>query len=123
LMAERDSLSVVADQRGTPTWADSLASAIWAFVAAPKLAGIFHWTDGGDCTWHDFAVAIQAEALSLGLLQREIPILAVTTDKYPTAAPRPGYTVMDCSGTWAVLDRRPNPWRENLRRMLEGMVS
>ena len=123
LMAERDSLSVVADQRGTPTWANSLAAAIWAFAAAPKLAGVFHWTDGGECTWYDFAVAIQAEALSLGLLKSQIPILAVTTDEYPTAAPRPKCTVMDSSKTWAALDLQPKPWRENLRRMLEEMVS
>ena len=48
LMGERDELSVVADQLGTPTWANSLAKAVWAFADRAELNGIFHWTDGGE---------------------------------------------------------------------------
>ena len=121
LMAERDELSVVADQRGTPTWADSLAEAVWALAARADLNGIYHWTDAGECSWHEFAVAIQEEALSLGLLDRSIPIHPITTDDYPTAATRPRYSVLDCSATVADLDLQPTPWRVNLRRMLKGM--
>ncbi len=123
LMAERDSLSVVADQRGTPTLAGSLATALWAFAGAPEVSGVFHWTDAGECSWYEFAVAIQEEALSLGLLDKQVPIVAITTEDYPTPTPRPRYTVMDCSATWAALDLRPEQWRENLRRMLRGMIT
>lgn len=121
LMAERDELSVVADQRGTPTWANSLAEAVWGFARGTELTGIFHWTDGGECTWHEFATAIQEEALSLGLLDTAIPIHRISTDDYPTAATRPPYSVLDCSATVESLDLQPNPWRVNLRRMLKGM--
>jgi len=123
LMRERDELSVVSDQVGTPTWADSLATAVWAFASAPQLGGIFHWTDGGQTSWHKFAVAIQEEALSLGLLDSAIPIRAITTVDYPTAAKRPQYSVLDCSETYAALDLRPIGWRVNLRNMLEDMTT
>ena len=59
LMAERDELGVVADQRGTPTWANSLSEAVWALATRAELNGIYHWTDAGECSWHEFAVAIQ----------------------------------------------------------------
>jgi dTDP-4-dehydrorhamnose reductase len=123
LMGERDELSVVADQLGTPTWADSLATAVWAIGNTPGLGGIFHWTDGGHTSWHEFAVAIQEEALSLGLLDKAIPIDAISTADYPTAATRPRYSVLDCSTTIAALDLHPTQWRVNLRRMLKGLAT
>lgn len=123
LMTERDELSVVADQRGTPTWANSLARTVWAFACAPELCGIFHWTDAGETSWHEFALAIQDEALSLGLLNKSIPIHAITTEDYPTAATRPRYSVLDSSATCASLNLRQTQWRANLHRMLKGMTT
>jgi dTDP-4-dehydrorhamnose reductase len=123
LMQERDEISVVADQVGTPTWADSLATAVWALADAPDLSGIFHWTDSGEANWHEFATAIQDEALSLGLLEMAIQIHAITTDDYPTAAKRPRYSVLDCSSLCTALGLHPVEWRINLHRMLKGMTT
>ena len=122
LMDERDELNVVADQFGTPTWADSLANAVWGFAHAPENSGIFHWTDGGKTSWHGFATAIQKEALSLGLLDKAIPLDAVGTKDYPTATWRPKYTVLDCSATHDAINIQPANWQANLRQMLKGMV-
>jgi dTDP-4-dehydrorhamnose reductase len=122
LMGERDELSVVADQIGTPTWADSLAKAVWAFVDAPETSGIFHWADSGETNWQQFAVAIQEEAVSLGLLEKSIPIHAIKTEDYPTAAARPRYSVLDCSSTRQAINMQPAEWRTNLRQMLKGMA-
>jgi len=121
LMGERNELSVVADQRGTPTWANSLAEAVWALVEVREFHGTYHWTDAGECTWHEFAVATQEEALALGLLDRAIPIHPIASADYPTAARRPQYSVLDCSSTIAALGLQPEPWRVNLRRMLKGL--
>ena len=123
LMRERDELSVVADQVGTPTWAESLATAVWALADSPDLSGIFHWTDSGEASWHEFATAIQDEALSLGLLERAIPIRAITAKDYPTAATRPRYSVLDCSSTCTTLSLHPVEWRVNLHRMLKEMAT
>lgn len=117
LMDSRDSLRVVADQVGSPTWARGLAEVIWRMVAT-KPVGIFHWSDDGMASWYDFAVAIQTEAIALGLLDRKIPILPVTTAEYPTPARRPAYSVLDKSALQAALGVTPESWRLMLNRML-----
>lgn len=123
LMNERDEINVVADQFGTPTWADSLATTVWAFAGSESLAGIHHWTDGGKASWHDFAVAIQKNALELGLLTKSASINAIATEDYPTAAMRPGYSVLDCTSTCDALDLQQAHWSGNLRRLLEQMIT
>lgn len=121
LMRERDELGVVGDQRGTPTWANSLAEAVWKAAVAHDVVGTYHWTDAGEATWHEFAVAIQEEALAAGLLEKAIPVNAISSEQYPTPAHRPAYSVLDCSSTRAALDFEPAPWRDNLRRMLAAL--
>lgn len=118
LMAERDELAVVADQRGTPTWARGLAKALWAAAARPGLSGVYHWSDAGECSWYEFARAICEEACALGLLERPIPIRPISTSEYPTAARRPAYSVLDKSASWRDLELPPVPWRTQLRAML-----
>ena len=121
LLRERDELKVVADQVGTPTWARSLARAIWSAVPHSQLHGIYHWTDEGVASWYDFAVAIQEEALSLGLLQKQVPIMPISTSEYPTPARRPGYSVLDKTSAWKDFGMISEPWRNNLRAMLAEM--
>jgi len=122
MMDERDEIRVVADQRGTPTWAQSLATAVWGVAGRPGVSGMHHWTDDGNATWHEFALAVQEEALDLGLLRRRIPIWAIATSEYPTQARRPMYSVLDCTVTRAQLGLHVRNWRVNLRLMLQGMI-
>ena len=117
LMAERASLSVVSDQIGAPTWAPGLAATIWGLVAKDA-RGLFHHSDAGVASWYDFAVAIQEEALAIGLLTRAVPIIPITTADYPTPARRPAFSLLDCSATRAMLGDGHTHWRVNLRRML-----
>jgi dTDP-4-dehydrorhamnose reductase len=121
LMRERDRVNVVSDQVGTPTWARSLADMLWATADMPDLRGVHHWTDAGVASWYDFAVAIQEEALHAGVLDREIPVLPITTAEYPTRATRPSFSVLDKSVTWAALDRGAHHWRVNLRHVIESL--
>jgi len=118
LMAERDELAVVADQVGTPTWARGLAGALWAAAARPQLHGVYHWSDEGQCSWYDFAVAICEEALELGLLARPVTIRPIPGSEYPTAAKRPTYSVLDKTKSWDELALPAIPWRTQLRSML-----
>ncbi|HEY1125750.1 MAG TPA: dTDP-4-dehydrorhamnose reductase [Sphingobium sp.] len=117
LMAERDEVRVVADQIGTPTFAGSLAQAIWA-LAATGASGIHHWTDSGAASWYDFAVAIQEEALAIGLLDRAVPVIPIATSDYPTPAKRPHYSVLNKSSAIQIIGAAPPHWRVNLRHML-----
>lgn len=122
LMAERDEIRVVADQIGTPTWATSLADGIWKLATAGA-SGLYHYTDSGAASWYDFAVAIQEEALALGLLDRAIPVLPIPSSAYPTPAKRPHYSVLDKEATSAVIGWAAPHWRANLRLMLREVRS
>ncbi len=123
LMAEREELSVVADQVGTPTWAAGLAAAVWAAVERPEISGTYHWSDAGACSWYDFAVAIAEEAEAVGLLERVPRIKPIPGSAYPTPARRPAYSVLDKSASWRDLALQPVHWRQNLRAMLAQLLT
>jgi dTDP-4-dehydrorhamnose reductase len=118
LMHERDELRVVTDQVGTPTWATSLAQALWQLVNA-NARGIMHFSDSGVCSWYDFAVAIHEEAVGAGLLNRTVRLVPIATAEYPTRSRRPPYSVLDKARTWQILGAPAPHWRENLRLMLK----
>lgn len=118
LHRERDEISVVDDQIGTPTAARSLAAALWAAARRPSLAGVLHYSDAGVCSWYDFAVAIGEEAENLGLLKQAATVRPIRTADFPTAAQRPPYSVLDRHASWAALDVEPVHWREQLRHTL-----
>jgi dTDP-4-dehydrorhamnose reductase len=118
LMGERGTVKVVKDQRGSPTWADSVARALWTAADKPRFRGLHHWTDAGVASWYDFAVAIAEEGRSAGLLTREVQVLPIGTAEYPTPARRPAYSVLDRSSTEAGLELNAMPWRDNLKKML-----
>jgi dTDP-4-dehydrorhamnose reductase len=122
LMRERGAVRVVADQRGSPTTADSIASALWTLAHRPDVHGILHWTDAGADTWFGFASAIAQEAHAAGLLTTLPNVTAIATADYPTRAQRPANSVLDTASTVAVLRLTPAPWRINLRRTLASVA-
>jgi dTDP-4-dehydrorhamnose reductase len=122
LMREREHLGVVADQVGTPTWARTLAAAVWEVATRTDRNGTLHWTDLGVASWYDFAVAIQEEALARGLLARAVPVRPIRTEDYPTPARRPAYSVLDKTATLAALAAPRLHWREALRGMLDELT-
>ena len=121
LMKERDEVKVVADQVGAPTWAGTLATAIWTVVGKDNLKGIFHCSDAGVTSWYDFAVAIQEEAIKKGVLNRTVPIHPIRTDQFPTPVKRPSYSVLECSRSRRDFGIDPLHWRAALRRMLQAI--
>jgi dTDP-4-dehydrorhamnose reductase len=117
LMREKEQLQVVSDQIGTPTRARSFTAALWALAGAGA-TGLLHYRDAGVASWHDFALIIQEQARELGLLERKIPIEPIASADYPTAAPRPSYSVLDAADAWRLTGGPPD-WRDNLRQTLE----
>jgi dTDP-4-dehydrorhamnose reductase len=116
LMTVRDTLSVVADQIGTPTHAASLARALWRLASGP-LTGVHHFTDAGVASWYDFAVAIHDIGRKRGVLANDVSILPIATADYPTPARRPAYSVLDKVSTWAALGVPAAHWRAELEHM------
>jgi dTDP-4-dehydrorhamnose reductase len=123
LMNERDEVRVVDDQVGTPTWARGLARVLWQFAGLPEAHGLYHHSDGGSCSWYEFARAIYDEGRELGLVESEAVVSPIPTDEYPTPAERPRYSVLDCSSTTALLGIEPTPWRPQLKNMLAEMAA
>jgi dTDP-4-dehydrorhamnose reductase len=120
-MRTQSSVNVVSDQVGTPTWARSLADALWRAAERPELEGILHWTDAGVASWYDFAVAIQEEALTAGVLTRAVPIHPLRTEEFPRPARRPPYSVLDKTTGWEALGGPAPHWRSNLRCLIESL--
>jgi dTDP-4-dehydrorhamnose reductase len=110
LASTRPGISVVNDQRGSPTFARDLASALVQLCRA-SARGIVHVTNAGNCTWYEFATEIVREA---GLPTTVKP---VTTAEFPRPARRPAYSVLSPDSLHAYNVRLPG-WRDALRRYL-----
>ena len=121
LMRERPEVRVVCDQIGTPTWASSLARALWSLINGDVPSGTYHWTDLGVASWYDFAVAIQEEAILRGLLTRAVPIVPIKSSSYPTRAKRPAFSVLDTESTRSMISLPACHWRNSLRTMLDEL--
>jgi dTDP-4-dehydrorhamnose reductase len=116
---ERESLKVVFDQTGTPTYAADLAEAIMHIISGvirnqiALNAGIYNYSNEGVCTWYDLATEIIQEA---GLSCQVNPIL---TKDYKTAAQRPAYSVMDKSKIKDNYNLSIPHWRTSLKRCIK----
>ena len=116
---ERESLNVVFDQAGTPTYAANLAEAVMVIVAGvirnqvAFIPGIYHYSNEGVCSWYDFAEAIVSKS---GLSCIVVPILSV---QYPTAAKRPAYSVLDKSKIKENYGLNIPHWRTSLKKCIK----
>ena len=111
LAAERETLTVVDDQVGQPTWTVDLAGAIVRLVDAGAPFGLWHATGSGSASWFDLARAVLEE---LGLDPERVR--PTTSEAFERPAPRPAYSVLSHDG-WAAAGLAPLPhWREALHR-------
>ncbi|QYK11131.1 SDR family oxidoreductase [Shewanella mangrovisoli] len=144
-MSDGQPLSVINDQIGSPTWADALAHLIWQLIASPLNVGcgsrLFHYAGQGQCSWYDFALEIQRQALALKLLDKAVPISAIDSLSYAAKAlekgnklaPRPSYSALNSdkvrqrlTGQNSALTHCPELWRDwrwQLKAMLEDYAA
>ena len=110
LGGERETLNVVCDQVGTPTYAKDLAVAIVEIL--PQLnkenSGIYHFSNEGACSWYDFAVEI------MNLSNLNCKVLPILSKDYPTKAVRPFYSVLDKSKLKKTFNIEIPHWKESL---------
>ncbi len=124
--ARRDELEVVADQCGNPTASDDLADGILAMVAAwrdsPRLGlgGTYHLAGTGEASWFDFAGHIMAEAQRLGLPYAQVR--PIRTEDWPTRAPRPKNSALDCRRFEADFGFRAPHWSQSSRAVIERLA-
>ena len=115
LACERPTLSVVNDQRGRPTSCEHLAAATLKLLEQNK-TGAWHITDGGACTWYEFAKEIAQ------YVHPQCKVEPCSTNEFPRPAKRPAYSVLDITRTEAALGPMPD-WRDNLADVLKRMES
>jgi dTDP-4-dehydrorhamnose reductase len=124
----RDVLRVVADQKGCPTTAIDLATAILAIsdrILAEgwrdEFGGIFHAAGTGWTTWHGLACAVFAEAAARSPGMKVPTVEPITTAEYPTPAKRPADSRLDCAKLEQVYGLRLPPWQDGLARTIAAM--
>ena len=120
LMNDRDEISVVNDQHGSPTWTRDLAETICAFIrfaAEGKTLpyGIYHYTNEGQITWFDFAKEIYRHGRELGCVTKSCEVKPCTSAEYPAKVKRPIYSVLDKSKIKNALGVTIPLWNESLK--------
>ena len=112
LGAEKDEVTVVDDQIGSPTWTVDLARAVIALVDSGR-RGIYHAANAEFCSWNGFARAIFEEA---GL---PVSVKPMSTEELNRPARRPLYSTLECGKLVAATGFQPQPWRSALREYLK----
>ena len=115
LATDHKEISVVDDQRGTPTSAVGLAQNIVSLIASGAISdmeGIYNYTDGGDCTWCDFAREIVTRR------GYNCHVKACTTAERNMRANRPAYSVLDTRRIAAIEGVSIEPWQERLKEVI-----
>ncbi len=112
----KDEINVVSDQKGCPTWAYDLACALNALLnknRENKVQETFHFTNEGEITWYDFALAI----MDIG--GKTCKVNPIVTDQYPTKAKRPAYSVLDLNKIKRYTEVEIPFWRDSLVKCIE----
>lgn len=111
---EREQLGVIFDQVGTPTYAADLAGAIMAIVLSETfIAGIYHYSNEGVCSWYDFTIAIHNDA---GI---ECHVLPIESSAYPVRTPRPHYSVLNKAKIKETFNISIPHWQNGMQRCLD----
>lgn len=113
---ERESLNIINDQFGSPTYATDLADAI-IILTQKSIEGItfYNYSNEGSCTWYEFAKAI------MELKKINCVVNPITTEEYPTAAVRPKYSLLDKSKIKKELNMEIPFWKESLKTCLKNI--
>ena len=119
LAGEKDSLNVVTDQVGTPTYANDLAELIMDIILNNKInsmSGIYHYSNEGVASWYDFAMAI------VELMELDCQIKPILSNEYEAKARRPLYSVLNKGKIKKELNIDIPYWRDSLRKFITKLV-
>jgi len=124
LMNQRESVGVVADQWGAPTWARDLCDVIVQIAQHREGPwGTYHVSGEGRCSWFQFAEAILQEAKLRGLVPptKAVTVNKLTTEQYPTKAPRPRWSVLSKGKLKHTFNVSFPAWEDSLKRFLASL--
>ncbi len=123
LAAERERLTVIADQIGAPTGAELIADvsahAVRSLRARPELSGTYHLAAGGETSWHGYASFVIEAARARGVALKVGEVAPIPTTDYPTPATRPLNSRLDTTRLSAAFGLSLPPWQDGVARMLD----
>lgn len=123
LAQARDTLHVIDDQLGIPTWAGDLARVLLALAVHPDFPpGIFHFSSTPPTSWHGFAQEILAQAHARGLIEQLPTLHPIASRDWPAPEPRPADSRLDGSRLAGLLGLEPCDWRLGLARTLDALA-
>lgn len=121
-LQEHHQVKAVSDQQGCPTYANDVAAMLIAIIKQLdcdiNVWGTYHYSGAEVTSWKGFAEAILAAAIKHGVTHAET-IDAVTSLEWPANAPRPAYSVLDCSKILTTFGIRQRPWRSGLVKVID----
>lgn len=124
LFQERDEVKVVADQWGSPTLAGDLADAILTILNRETVQyGTYHFTNDGRTNWFEFASLIRELAGKHHLVDREVRLVPIKTEEYPTKALRPANSYLSKEKIKAVFGIPVRPWQKALESFMNDMAA
>lgn len=121
-MNTHNSVKVVNDQKGTPTFAGDLAGVIIKIIQKQDVPyGTYHCTDLGEITWWDFTNEIKKQGIEFGLItNKDCVVNPCSTDEYPTPAKRPAYSVLSKAKIQKTLGIPLPDWKDSLALFLKS---
>ncbi|MBR5531412.1 MAG: dTDP-4-dehydrorhamnose reductase [Bacteroidaceae bacterium] len=116
---ERETLGVVFDQVGSPTYARDLAAFILTAIDRGIVPGVYHYTNEGVCSWYDFTRVIHRIA---GIEQKDCKVRPILTEEYPVPAPRPHFSVLDKQKVKNTYGIDIPWWEDSLKECLKELL-
>ena len=120
LANKHSQLNIVDDQIGSPTSASSIAIAT-ALAMKNPVDGVYHMTSSGKTSWCGFARKIFSQAAKLEILDNTPTINGISTSQYPTAAKRPGYSVLNCNKLMTQFNLKMPNWQTSLQLCMQNL--
>ena len=118
LFEERDSLSVVDDQIGSPTTTTALAEVLWKVVERGEISGLYHWSCDGAVSWFGFSFEIKKLSEALDFPKVGVVLNSISASEYPSKAERPKYSVMNSGSLNRELGAADTSWLSRLNMEL-----
>jgi len=123
LMSEKDSLKVVNDQRGSPTYAVDLAKFVLQIIQQNNHRyGIYHYSNEGNITWYDFACEIYRQGKRMGLIKKDCSIEPCTSSEFPQKAHRPSFSLLNKQKMKEAFSLFVPNWNESLSLYLKELL-
>jgi len=133
LAKERDTLGVVADQIGCPTYAGDIAKTLISIARQIHIAehnnngtqahyGVYHYAGNEAVSWHGFATTIFEAAFQSGAINAIPTVNAISTEAYPTPAKRPAYSVLCTTKVHTDYDVKASAWREAIENIVDHVI-